>query len=103
MRYGPVDLVYIAQVLAQPHLPGDLPLDGSLAINLVRGERSDLCRRETFQMLHEGALDSGVTVEVIDPSPAVAPFVLDAAPCRCSAGGQQGGGRVIESSAWRSR
>lgn len=64
VRYGPVDLVAIAQVLAQPHLPGDLPLDGSLAINLVRGERSDLCRRETFQMLHEGAPEAGVTVEV---------------------------------------
>ena len=64
VRYGPVDLVAIAQVLAQPHLPGDLPLDGSLVINLVRGKRSDLCHRESFRALHEAAPGAGLTVEV---------------------------------------
>ncbi len=64
VRYGPVDLVAIAQVLAQPHLPGDLPLDGSLVINLVRGKRSDLCHRASFQALHEAAPGTGLTVEV---------------------------------------
>ena len=37
---GEQRMVAIAQVLAQPHLPGDLPLDGSVAVNLVRGVRS---------------------------------------------------------------
>ena len=64
VRYGPVDLVAIAQGLAQPHLPGDLPLDGSLVINLVRGKRSDLCHRESFRALHEAAPGAGLTVEV---------------------------------------
>ncbi len=64
VRYGPVDLVAIAQVLAQPHLPGDLPLDGSLIVNLVRGVRSDLCHRKSFHALHRAAPDAGLTVEV---------------------------------------
>lgn len=64
VRYGPVDLVAIAQVLAQPHLPGDLPLDGSLTVNLVRGERSDLCHRDSFRALHALAPETGLTVEV---------------------------------------
>lgn len=65
VRYGPVDLVAIAQVLAQPHLPGDLPLDGSVTVNLVRGERSDLCDALSFGALHESAPSSGVTVDVL--------------------------------------
>ncbi|MFT3970636.1 MAG: alpha/beta fold hydrolase [Micropruina sp.] len=64
VRYGPVDLVAIAQVLTQPHLPGDLPLDGSLIVNLVRGNRSDLCHRDSFRALHEAAPDAGLTIEV---------------------------------------
>lgn len=64
VRYGPVDLVAIAQVLAQPHLPGELPLDGSMTINLVRGARSDLCHAESFRALHEACPARGITVEV---------------------------------------
>lgn len=64
VRYGPVDLVAIAQVLAQPHLPGDLPLDGTVAINLVRGERSDLCPRDSFEELHAAAPPVGRTWDV---------------------------------------
>lgn len=61
VRYGPVDLVAIAQVLAQPHLPGALPLDGTVAVNLVRGEQSDLCPRDSFDALHEVAPAVGRT------------------------------------------
>ena len=38
VRYGPRDLVAIAQVLSRQYLPGELPLDGSVAVNLVPGE-----------------------------------------------------------------
>jgi len=64
VRYGPADVVAIAQVLAQPHLPGDLPMDGTLAVNLVRGVRSDLCDADAFDLLHSSAPARGVTVRV---------------------------------------
>ena len=64
VRYGPADMVAIAQVLAQPHLPGDLPLDGALAVNLVRGVQSDLCDADAFDLLHSSAPERGVTVRV---------------------------------------
>lgn len=64
VRYGPADMLAIAQVLAQPHLPGDLPLDGSVALNLVRGARSDLCDADAFAALHDAAPEAGVTVRV---------------------------------------
>ncbi len=65
VRYGPVDLVAIAQVLAQPQLPAGLPLDGSVIVNLVRGTRSDLCDAESFAGLHRSAPSNGVTVDVV--------------------------------------
>lgn len=64
VRYGPRDLVAIAQVLSRPYLPGELPLDGSVAVNLVRGDRSKLCRPEQFDGLHELAPEAGITVDV---------------------------------------
>ena len=103
VRYGPVDLVAIAQVLAQPHLPGDLPLDGSLVVNLVRGERSDLCQREAFAVLHQLAPEAGLTVEVTALGhPLWHSFpVLDVLVPLLGRAVQQGGGSVIESSALR--
>jgi len=100
VRYSPADLVAIAQVLARPHLPGALPLDGSIAINLVRGERSDLCHRKSFGALHDVSPDRGVTVTVLGFGhplwhsfpvlQRVVPMIADAA--------QQGGGSVIDPS-----
>ncbi|MFT4217968.1 MAG: hypothetical protein QM619_12415 [Micropruina sp.] len=103
VRYGPVDLVAIAQVLGQPHLPGDLPLDGSLIVNLVRGERSDLCRRDAFRALHVSAPEAGVTIEVAGLGhPLWHSFpVLDAVVSLLGEAVQQGGGNVMESSALR--
>ena len=100
VRYGPVDLVAIAQVLAQPHLPGDLPLEGSLAVNLVRGDRSDLCHRESFRALHGACPDAGITVEVAGfGHPLWHSFpVLDVVVPLLGAAIQQGGGSVIEPS-----
>lgn len=103
VRYGPIDLVAIGQVLAQPHLPGDLPLDGSLMVNLVRGERSDLCQREAFGLLHEMAPEAGLTVEVAGLGhPLWHSFpALDRLVPLLGRTVQQGGGSVIESSAPR--
>jgi hypothetical protein len=103
VRYGPIDLVAIAQVLGRPHLPGDLPLDGSLVVNLVRGARSDLCRRVSFRALHEAAPGNGVSVEVAGLGhPLWHSFpVLDAVVPLLGGAVQQGGGSVIESSAPR--
>jgi len=100
VRYGPVDLIAIAQVLAQPHLPGDLPLDSSVVINLVRGERSDLCHRASFRALHDIAPDVGVTVEVAGfGHPLWHSFpVLEKLVPMLGAAAQQGGGSVIEPS-----
>ena len=100
VRYGPPDLVAIAQVLARPHLPGELPLDGSLAVNLVRGERSDLCHRVPFQALHEAAPECGVTVDVLGfghPLWHSFPVLQKLVPLLAD-GAQQGGGSVIEPS-----
>ncbi len=97
VRYGPADLVAIAQVLTQPHLPGDLALDGSIAVNLVRGERSDLCQRESFDALHDGSPDVGVTVEVPGfghPLWHSFPVLQQLVPLLAE-GAQQGGGSVI--------
>lgn len=54
---GGVEKFAIAQVLGQPHLPGDLPLDGSVAVSLVRGDRSDLCHSDSFAALAAAAPD----------------------------------------------
>lgn len=101
VRYGPIDLVAIAQVLAQPHLPGDLPFDGSMSINLVRGKRSDLCHDESFQALHEAAPARGITVEVDGLGhPLWHSFpLLDTLVPLLGAAVQQGGGRMIAPSA----
>lgn len=103
VRYGPVDLVAIGQVLGQQHLPGDLPLDGSLVVNLVRGERSDLCQRAAFGVLHDLAPAAGSTVEVTALGhPLWHSFpVLDVLVPLLGRVVQQGGGSVIESSAPR--
>ena len=100
VRYGPADLVGLAQVLARPHLPGDLPLDGSVAVNLVRGERSDLCDRQSFDALHEAAPDVGVTVDVAGfGHPLWHSFpVLEKLIPLLGTASQQGGGSTIEPS-----
>lgn len=98
VRYGPADLVAIAQVLARPHLPGDLALDGSIAVNLVRGERSDLCQRESFEALHAASPDVGITVDVPGfGHPLWHSFpVLEQLIPLLGTTVQQGGGRVID-------
>ncbi|MFT4293797.1 MAG: hypothetical protein QM582_00090 [Micropruina sp.] len=100
VRYGAADLVAIGRVLAQPHLPGELPLDGSLAISLVRGGSSDLCHQASFRALHEAAPESGVTIEVPGfGHPLWHSFpVLGALVPLLGAAAQQGGGSVIEPS-----
>ena len=101
VRYGPADLVAIAHVLGRPHLPGDLPLDGSVAVSLVRGDRSDLCHSDSFAALAAAAPnDAGITVEVqgfghplwhsFPVLEKLVPMLGDAA--------QQGGGSVIDPS-----
>lgn len=98
VRYGPADLLAIAQVLAQPQLPGALPLDGSIAVNLVRGERSDLCEAASFDALHDQAPAVGVTVDVQGfghPLWHSFPVLQQLVPA-LGAGAQQGGGSVIE-------
>jgi len=103
VRYGPVDLIAIAQVLAQPHLPGDLPLDSSVVINLARGERSDLCHGASFRALHDAAPEAGITVEVSGfGHPLWHSFpVLEKLVPLLGAAAQQGGGSVIDPSAPR--
>ncbi|MFT3860711.1 hypothetical protein [Micropruina sp.] len=103
VRYRPADLMAIAQVLAQPHLPGELPLDGSVTVNLVRGVRSDLCHADSFAALSAAAPDAGVTIEVQGfGHPLWHSFpVLERLVPLLGGAAQQGGGSVIEPSAAR--
>lgn len=61
VRYGPVDLIAIATVLAAPGLMEAATEIGLNRCELARGERSSLCRRHDFETLDALLVERGVS------------------------------------------